>query len=325
MSRWQETFALPARLEAAAVQDLAENEFVGMAAVFGNRLESFVPTIIERGAFRATLEKDADRIRILWQHDPAAPIGRPVELKETPEGLFIRGRLATTLRAREALELMREGILDELSIGFDPVRWESRRDPATGEDVRYLQELRLWEISLVTFAADPLAKIAATAECHSVNGKILDLERLAHDTGIQLQPLQPPTRPTEEELSPDEVPGLVRRAAEVAVTHTCRELGLAPPALHWVRAFGDGSHGGEMRLVDGSPVIFLRADVTPRQAFETALHETRHAFQHGDGHPVRACDYDGHEADARAFTESFLWQHPGLMETMCASYAIRCR
>ena len=52
---------------------------------------------------------------------------------------------------------MRRGIIDELSIGFDPIRWEQVRDDK--EEERHIYELKLWEISLVTFGANRDARI----------------------------------------------------------------------------------------------------------------------------------------------------------------------
>ena len=56
---------------------------------------------------------------MLWQHDPAEPIGRWQALAEDARGLRVAGRLNLAVqRAREIDALMREGALDGLSIGF---------------------------------------------------------------------------------------------------------------------------------------------------------------------------------------------------------------
>ncbi len=60
-------------------------------------------------------------------------------------------------RAREVLSLMRAGALDGLSIGFRTVK--GRTDPATG--VRRLDQIDLWEISVVTFPMLPDARVNA--------------------------------------------------------------------------------------------------------------------------------------------------------------------
>ena len=87
-------------------------------------------------------------MKLLFQHDPNEPIGVWLELAEDSRGLFARGRLMPEVtRAREVLSLMRAGALDGLSIGFRTVK--GRTDPATG--VRRLDQIDLWEISVVTF------------------------------------------------------------------------------------------------------------------------------------------------------------------------------
>jgi uncharacterized protein len=86
------------------------------------------------------------------------PIGKPLEMRETDLGLEVVAKISPTERGQECLTLMRDGVIDELSIGFDPVVAEDVQQ-ADGSMVRHLKEVRLWEISLVTFAADTLAKV----------------------------------------------------------------------------------------------------------------------------------------------------------------------
>ena len=111
------------------------------------------------GAFSGSIRKrGAGGVRMLFQHDPATPIGVWEEIREDARGLFVRGRLTTDVaRAREVLALMRAGAIDGLSIGFRTVR--GRTDAKTG--VRRLLEVDLWEISVVTFPAAPGARVGA--------------------------------------------------------------------------------------------------------------------------------------------------------------------
>src|SRR5256885_7798741 len=101
------------------------------------------------GAFARTLKsRGLRRIPMLFQHDPAEPVGVWLELIEDVRGLRARGRLIPDVaRARELIALVRAGAIDGLSIGFRTVK--ARVDPATR--VRKIIELDLWEISIVTF------------------------------------------------------------------------------------------------------------------------------------------------------------------------------
>ncbi len=134
-----------------------EGEFSGYASLFGTA--DLAKDVVERGAFsRAIRERGASGIRMLFQHDPAEPIGTWVEMREDERGLFVRGKLALGVaRAREVLELMRGGALDGLSIGFRTVR--ARKDARSG--VRHIVEADLWEVSIVTFPMLPGARVEA--------------------------------------------------------------------------------------------------------------------------------------------------------------------
>ena len=115
--------------------------------------------VVLAGAFRDSLRKRGpDRVKMLWQHDPAEPIGARASIEEDARGLKVKGRLNLEVaRAREILSLMREGQVDGLSIGFRALR--ATQDRKTG--LRHLQKLDLWEISLVTFPMLPQARVAA--------------------------------------------------------------------------------------------------------------------------------------------------------------------
>lgn len=142
--------------------------FTGYASVFGvvdHHGDQVMP-----GAFSKTLAKiNAKAMRkngtkngksnfpkMLWHHDSRYPIGVWHEIREDEHGLFVHGQLLLDLQqGRETYALMQAGVLDGLSIGFRPVK--SRRHQSIKG--RILEEIDLHEISLVTFASNPEAKI----------------------------------------------------------------------------------------------------------------------------------------------------------------------
>jgi HK97 family phage prohead protease len=135
----------------------ADGTFEGYASLFGK--VDLGRDVVERGAFAASLEKrGAGGVRMLFQHNPNAPIGSWTEIREDARGLFVRGRLALeAARAREVHSLLKDGALDGLSIGFRTVR--ARTEAKTG--IRRIIEVDLWEISVVTFPMLPEARIDA--------------------------------------------------------------------------------------------------------------------------------------------------------------------
>ncbi|MBB1248292.1 HK97 family phage prohead protease [Rhizobium sp. G21] len=135
----------------------ASGAFSGYASLFGET--DLGRDSVERGAFLKSLaRRGAEGVRMLYQHDPAEPIGVWRTIREDGRGLYVEGLLSDGVaRAREVRELMRTKALDGLSIGFETVR--ARADPKSG--VRRILEADLWEISIVTFPMLPGARVSA--------------------------------------------------------------------------------------------------------------------------------------------------------------------
>lgn len=136
-----------------------DGAFEGYASLFG--VMDLGHDVVMPGAFRDSLvRRGVEGVKLLWQHDPAEPLGIWTEIAEDRHGLHVRGRLNLEReRSREALSLMRQGALDGLSIGY---RTEiERKDPETG--LRRLERIDLWEISLVTFPLLPQARVHAVS------------------------------------------------------------------------------------------------------------------------------------------------------------------
>ena len=128
--------------------------FSGYAAVFGN-VDSG-GDIIEPGAFTKTIAEGWERVKILALHNDCwLPIGRPLELREDSNGLFLKAKVSDTSMGRDIKVLLKDGVLNELSIGYDPVVFDY--DQESG--VRHLREVKLWEVSVVTWAMNPEATI----------------------------------------------------------------------------------------------------------------------------------------------------------------------
>jgi len=123
----------------------------GLAARFGN-IDSDGDLIV-KGAFAKTLlengvESLQPRIFHLYQHNTSKVLARPTVLKETDEGLYFESKLAKTALGDEVLELYREGVLNEHSIGFRTIKSTNRGN------YNEIQEVKLFEFSTVTFGAN---------------------------------------------------------------------------------------------------------------------------------------------------------------------------
>lgn len=111
---------------------------------------------IRRGAFTKTLQGRTRQIKFLSQHRrDDNPLGVFTELREDAAGLYVEARVSETRAGDDVLALVRDGALDGWSIGFGVIRerWNNDRSQ------RDLLELRLAEVSLVTFPAYDDARV----------------------------------------------------------------------------------------------------------------------------------------------------------------------
>lgn len=142
-------------IAAAGEGKISSRAFSGYASVFS--LTDLSGDIIEPGAFSASLRRSGS-IRMLWQHQADNPIGIWTKISEDQRGLYVEGVLTQgVMRADEAWQLIANGALDGLSIGFRTKR--SKKAASNGK--RHILEADLWEISLVTFPMLPQARVTA--------------------------------------------------------------------------------------------------------------------------------------------------------------------
>jgi HK97 family phage prohead protease len=136
-------------------KDVAEDgTFSGLAAVYNN--VDLGGDVIEPGAFAKTIADNNGEVPILWQHNADEPIGMG-KVTDGPDGLKIEGTLfvAESDVAKKAYGLMKRGVLKGLSIGYDAVQKTIK------DGIRHLNELKLWEVSTVTFPMNTRALVSA--------------------------------------------------------------------------------------------------------------------------------------------------------------------
>jgi uncharacterized protein len=161
----------------------ATGSFTGIAAVYhsidlgGDR--------IEPGAFTRTIA--ASKVfPLLWQHQSDNPIGT-VTVTDSREGLLVSGQLLMDLdEAKRAYTLIKAKVIKGLSIGFETIQ------DSVEDGVRQLKEIRLWEVSIVTFPMNLDATIgsvkALSAEDVADHLRAIDQHRKSiarHVVGIQ--------------------------------------------------------------------------------------------------------------------------------------------
>ena len=122
----------------------------GVAAVW----DSWSHLITERGRTfrerikRGALKPDEGGVSLWWMHDHKAPLANQrsgtLTITETDEGLAFEADIGTTQRADEIRDLVRRGVVSQMSIGF-----VAESDTWDGSASRTITAARLHEVSLV--------------------------------------------------------------------------------------------------------------------------------------------------------------------------------
>ncbi|SNY29007.1 HK97 family phage prohead protease [Paractinoplanes atraurantiacus] len=126
---------------------------------------------IEPGAFKKTL-REKDDVRLLLNHD-GLPLARTssktMTLDEDNEGLHVVAELDRRSHlTNDVAVAMERGDLSEMSFAFSVTRQEWDEDYTQ----RWIKELKLFDVSVVTYPANP----ATTAKLRAV-----DLEQMGDD------------------------------------------------------------------------------------------------------------------------------------------------
>lgn len=114
---------------------------------------------VSRGAFKKSL-KEAD-VAALWNHDPNVILGRnksgSLRLTEDERGLYYEVDLPDTQAARDLYTLIQRGDVYQSSFAFEVVKesWDYPKGEAKDLPLRTIKEVRLYDVSPVTYPASP--------------------------------------------------------------------------------------------------------------------------------------------------------------------------
>lgn len=118
---------------------------------------------IDRSAFDAALESPED-VALLWNHDTSKPMARVragnLRIFTDEVGLGFEATLPDTAVSRDAVSLIRSGVVSQCSFGFH-VRGERYEKAPDGKPLRVITDANLVEISAVTFPANPSTSVEA--------------------------------------------------------------------------------------------------------------------------------------------------------------------
>lgn len=153
------------QIKAGPEAGLKPGQMRAYASVFGN-VDSY-GDIVVKGAFANTLaewRKSGRTIPLLYGHnmtDPNMNIGAVLEAEEDERGLKITAEFDDDDTAQKVYRLVKAGRIAELSFAFDTIKSAFLEDPDRPDAFRELQELKLYECSVVPIGANSETEVLA--------------------------------------------------------------------------------------------------------------------------------------------------------------------
>lgn len=99
-------------------------------------------------------------------HDWKHPVAMIEEAREDPKGLYVRMKFHSTAGAQQCRTIVQErlgaGKSVGLSIGYHVIEDEWKTE--NGKTIRYLNSIELYEVSIVTVPANPLALVTSAKD-----------------------------------------------------------------------------------------------------------------------------------------------------------------
>lgn len=182
----------------AEVKELQEDgTFNGVASVYG--VEDLGGDVIDKGAFSKTLSENHE-VLVLWQHKSDEVIGSG-SVKEWQNKILIQGKLdLEDPTGAKAYQKLKKKLIKGLSIGFQTIKatWEEIEENGRTRFVRHIQELKLWEVSVVTFPMLPSAQVTRVKHSDDLE------ERIARVVKEQLSSLSATQSATSKEAGAGE-------------------------------------------------------------------------------------------------------------------------
>ena len=156
----------PVRIKAGPADGLDEGQFSAYASVFGN-VDSYGDVVV-KGAFDADLkrwEASGNPIPLLYGHnmtDPEYIIGHVLSAVEDDRGLLVTAQLDQDVkRGRTTYGHLKGGRLNQMSFAYDVIDYTKGVKSADGTPATQLNELKLYEVSVVLIGANQETEVLA--------------------------------------------------------------------------------------------------------------------------------------------------------------------
>ena len=133
--------------------------------------------MMDKSAFRRTIKNNSDKWYHLFNHDNSKIVGKVVDAGTDTVGAFVVSKINNTQQGKDLVVLYNDGVIKEHSFGFQIVH------SVQNSDHELVKEAKVLEVSSVTFAANPEARLisfndAFGSEIYEIKKQLSELKSL---------------------------------------------------------------------------------------------------------------------------------------------------
>jgi HK97 family phage prohead protease len=178
----------------AAAGETGRREITGVAVPYG------VPAVVSDGTaviFQpGSLPVDGKAPRLFLYHNASMPVGIVTERVDTPDGMMFTAKISASTDGQNALIMLQEKVIDQVSVGVNPLKF------SYDEDGTMIIESASWqELSLVPIGAfGDMANIATVAA--SIPHEDEEISTIETEPTQETEPMSEATIPAVEATIP---------------------------------------------------------------------------------------------------------------------------
>lgn len=177
-------------LDAAAPDGEPKRTITGVAVPWDTEavLSGGESVIFQKGS----IADDPTSVKLLEYHDDTRVIGKVTALVSTDEGLMFEAKIAPTRAGDDALELLKMGALDSVSVGAMPVKFTT-----SAQGTMLVSQAKMLELSLVTVPAYAEAQILSVSASAAEEPEAQDAPETTTTTDSEEENMDTETHPIE--------------------------------------------------------------------------------------------------------------------------------
>ena len=176
-------------IQITAAEGEGKREIMGVAAPYN--VVATVSDGTEVKFLPGSLPVDGPAPKLIQDHDLTRAIGVVTERVEDENGVYFTARVSKTQAGNEALELAKDGVLDAVSVGAEPIDAEMDEN-----GVLVVASARWVELSLVPLGAFPQARVTQVAAAQEKEKpKMSEITTTTNVDNVEAAPATAPTAP----------------------------------------------------------------------------------------------------------------------------------